>query len=77
MSYRRNEAKILNIMRQKVRHECLSFRARRNMYTISNLPEYIYIGNLKEIYSVAIDVSLWINLYGTSDINIYFIPPNT
>ena len=47
------------------------------MYTISNLPEYIYIGNSKGIYSVAIDVSLWIDLYGTSDINIYFIPPDT
>lgn len=45
------------------------------MYTIDNLPEYIYIGNSKKIYNVDIDISSWITQYGTSAIGIYFIPP--
>lgn len=45
------------------------------MYNIDSLPEYFEIKYLQNIYDISINIIAWVNLYGTSNIRIYFVPP--
>ena len=46
------------------------------MYNMKYLPTEICIGNLKKIYTVDFDISIWTILYGTSAVKLFFVPPN-